>query len=65
MKSHLWSIAIGVGMIVVGGVLWLTTQDVHTPVITLSKAGLVVAVLGLVDVVISGVALALPPARRK
>ncbi|MEU4848539.1 DUF5708 family protein [Streptomyces gilvosporeus] len=42
-------IAIGVFLAIVGVVLWLTTQQVETPVVSLHKAGLVLAVVGAAE----------------
>lgn len=58
MRSHLFSILTVLAVAAVGLVLWLTTGDVDTPVIALSKLGVVAMVLGVVEVVWSGVALA-------
>ncbi|MFF2806082.1 DUF5708 family protein [Streptomyces sp. NPDC058000] len=39
-------IAIGVFLAIVGVILWLTTKEVETPVVSLHKAGLVLAIVG-------------------
>lgn len=65
MTNHLLSLGIGACMLVVGLVLWATTQDVETPVVSLSKAGVVLAVLGVVELVITAAALALPSMRHR
>lgn len=59
MRSHVLSILTGLAVAAVGLVLWRTTGDVDTPVLALSKLGVVLMVLGVVEVVWSGVALAL------
>jgi|GEM_PF-3299949 hypothetical protein len=58
MRNHLKSVLVGLVMGLVGLTLWLTTEGIETPVITLSKVGLVLLVLGALEVVISGLALA-------
>lgn len=58
MRQHVTSVMVGVAMALVGLVLWLTTGGVETPVVTLSKVGLVLLVLGGLEVVVSGLALA-------
>ncbi|GAB7032415.1 DUF5708 family protein [Streptomyces sp. NPDC021749] len=39
-------IAVGIVLAVVGLALWLTTKEVETPIISLSKAGLILAIVG-------------------
>jgi len=39
--------------------------NLKTPIVTLSKVGVVLAILGAVEVLISGIALALPATRRR
>lgn len=65
MKKHLTSLGIGCVLGIAGLVLWLTTGNVQTPVISLSKVGVVLAVLGGVEVAVAVVALALPSTRRR
>ncbi|WP_030810939.1 MULTISPECIES: DUF5708 family protein [unclassified Streptomyces] len=38
--------AVGIVLAVVGLVLWLTTKEVETPIFSLSKAGLILAIVG-------------------
>jgi hypothetical protein len=45
-------LAMGVALLVVGLVLYLTTEAVHTPVFTLTKVGLVLIVVGGIDIVV-------------
>lgn len=59
------SIGTGLALAALGLVLWLTTRGVHTPVVTLTKVGVVLMALGALEVVISTVALALPSTRHK
>jgi len=54
---------LGLVMAVAGAALWLTTGWVETPIITLSKVGVVLLVLGLIEVAVSGVAIARPSTR--
>ncbi|MEU7636914.1 MULTISPECIES: DUF5708 family protein [unclassified Streptomyces] len=42
-------IAIGVLLAIVGVVLWLTTKEVQTPVVSLHKAGMVLAIIGAAE----------------
>ncbi|MER7985061.1 DUF5708 family protein [Streptomyces noursei] len=42
-------IAVGVILAVVGVILWLTTKEVQTPVVSLHKVGLVLAVVGAAE----------------
>lgn len=65
MRKHVISVAIGVLMLAVGLALWLGAGDVETPVITLSKLGVVLAVLGALEVAISGFALLNPSTRHR
>jgi len=65
MRNHLLSLGIGAGMVMIGLVLWATTQDVDTPVVSLSKTGVVLAVLGVVELVITAAALAPPSTRHR
>ncbi|WP_198942972.1 DUF5708 family protein [Actinophytocola xanthii] len=44
---------IGAVLLVVGLVLYLTTGDVHTPVVTLTKVGLVLMVVGGAEIVVA------------
>lgn len=54
MSANVKSLFIGAGMLIVGLVLWFTTEGVETPVITLTKVGLVLAILGAAELVITG-----------
>lgn len=65
MGKHVTSIGIGTATAIAGLVLWLTTEGVHVPVISLHKTGLVLAVLGLIEVIVSGVALINPRTRHR
>ncbi|MFG2140357.1 DUF5708 family protein [Streptomyces sp. NPDC048650] len=38
--------AIGVLLAIIGVIVWLTTKEVETPVVSLHKAGLILAVVG-------------------
>lgn len=65
MRKNAVSVGIGVLMLVVGLALWLGAGDVETPVITLSKLGVVLAVLGALEIAISGFALLKPSTRHR
>lgn len=51
MSKHAWELVVGVVMIVGGLVLFTVFADVETPVIGLRQTGLVIAVLGVVEIV--------------
>ena len=57
MSKHLWSLGAGVVMTAVGVVLFVAFADVETPVIGLRQLGVVLAVLGVIELAVSGVAL--------
>lgn len=65
MKNHVVSIGIGCVLGVVGLLLWQEAGGVEVPVVSLTTAGKVLALLGGVEVVISGVALARPATRHE
>lgn len=65
MNKHVLSVGIGLMMGIGGLILWLTAHDIETPVIGLRQIGLVLAVLGALEVVISGVALVSPTTRHQ
>ncbi|MFE0187218.1 DUF5708 family protein [Streptomyces sp. NPDC059008] len=39
-------IAVGIVLAIVGLIMWLTTKEVETPYVSLSKVGLVLAIVG-------------------
>lgn len=49
MSGKLGQIAVGVLMVVVGAVLYFVFHDVETPVIGLRQAGVVVGVIGVLE----------------
>jgi hypothetical protein len=57
MSKHAWSLGAGVAMTAAGLVLYLVFADVETPVVGLRQLGAVLAVLGVVELVVAGVAL--------
>lgn len=65
MRNHVISVALGVVVAVVGLVLWRFTGDVETPIVTLTKVGVVLMVLGVLEVLVSGAALASPSTRHQ
>jgi len=65
MRKHLASLGIGSAVGIIGLVLLLTTQGIETPIVTLSKVGVVLAILGAIEVLVSGIALALPSTRHR
>lgn len=58
MGKHVASVGIGLVMVAAGLVLFLVFHDVETPVIGLRQLGAVLAVLGVVEVGVSGYAIA-------
>lgn len=62
-KKHLTSVSIGVTMGVVGLLLWRVIPSVHIPVVSLTKIGVVLAILGAIEIIISGGALLFPSTR--
>lgn len=65
MRSHWKSVGVGTVVAVVGLVLWLTTGEVDTPVVSLSKIGVVLIAVGAIEVVISAIASAAPSTRHR
>lgn len=64
-KNDILSFGIGIAMVAIGGALWLTTGDVETPVVSLDKVGIVVAVLGVVELVVTTVKVINPATRHR
>lgn len=56
MRKHLWSLAAGALMVAVGLVLFFVFADVETPVVGLRQLGAVLAVLGVIELVMSAFA---------
>jgi hypothetical protein len=65
VRKHLVSVGIGVVMVAVGLVLYFVFVDVETPVVGLRQVGLVLAVVGVIEVAVSGFALLRTSARRR
>lgn len=57
MSKHSWSVVAGIAMTAVGLVLYFAFADVETPVVGLRQLGVVLAVLGVVELAVSGYAL--------
>ncbi|MBS3182414.1 DUF5708 family protein [Leucobacter manosquensis] len=51
MSKHAWALVVGVVMIVGGLVIFFAFLDVETPVVGLRQVGLVLAVLGVIEIV--------------
>ncbi|MBN9748460.1 hypothetical protein DMP23_46500 [Amycolatopsis sp. A1MSW2902] len=51
MNGKLGQIAVGVLMVVVGAVLYFVFHDVETPVVGLRQVGVVVGVIGVLELV--------------
>ncbi|WP_043660807.1 DUF5708 family protein [Thermocrispum municipale] len=64
-KNDILSFGIGIAMVAIGVALWLTTGDVETPVVSLDKVGIVVAVLGVVELVVTTVKVINPATRHR
>jgi uncharacterized protein DUF5708 len=58
MSKHATSVGVGLIMVVAGLVLFFVFHDVETPVIGLRQLGVVLGVLGVVEVGVSGYAIA-------
>lgn len=56
MRKHLWSLGAGALMTAVGLVLFFVFADVETPVVGLRQLGAVLAVLGVIELVVSAFA---------
>ncbi|MGC4805746.1 hypothetical protein [Micromonospora sp. DT233] len=54
MNKHGWAFVVGTVMIVGGLAMFFAFLDVETPVIGLRQAGLVIAVLGLIEIAATG-----------
>ncbi len=54
MSRHGWALGIGALMIIGGLVMFVAFLDVETPVIGLRQAGLVIAVLGAIEIAATG-----------
>lgn len=57
MRKHAVSAGVGTAMLATGLVLYVLFADVETPVVGLRQAGVVLAVLGLIELAVSGFAL--------
>ena len=53
MNKNIWNLLIGAIMILGGLVIYLIYLDIETPVVGLRQVGLVVAILGLAEVVVT------------
>ena len=51
MSKHVMGFLAGVVMLIAGAVLFFVFHDIETPIIGLRQAGLVIAVLGVVEIV--------------
>lgn len=54
MSRHGWELVVGVVMIVAGLTMYFAFLDVETPVVGLRQAGLVIAVLGAIELAATG-----------
>ncbi|MGJ7452793.1 hypothetical protein [Aquipuribacter sp. MA13-13] len=54
MSKQGWAFLAGAGMVIGGLVMYVAFLDVETPVIGLRQAGLVLAVLGVIEIVATG-----------
>lgn len=54
MNKHGWALVVGVIMIIGGLVMFFAFLDVETPVVGLRQAGLVIAVLGVIEIAATG-----------
>lgn len=54
MNKHGWEMAAGAAMIIGGLVMFFAFRDVETPVVGLRQAGVVIAALGVIELVATG-----------
>lgn len=54
MNKHGWAFVVGVAMIIGGLVLFFAFLDVETPFVGLRQAGLVIGVLGVIEIAVTG-----------
>jgi hypothetical protein len=54
VNTHGWALVIGALMIIGGGVLFFAFLDVETPIIGLRQVGIVIAVLGVIEIAVTG-----------
>ncbi|NKT14656.1 hypothetical protein GS979_07445 [Rhodococcus hoagii] len=54
MSKHGWALAVGAVMIIGGLVMFFAFLNVETPVIGLRQTGLVIAVLGVIEIAATG-----------
>lgn len=63
MNKKLWELLLGLAMVAAGLVLYFVFNDVETPVIGLRQAGLVIAVLGAVEIAVTAWTMTRPTER--
>lgn len=54
MNKHGWAIIVGAAMVIGGLVMFFAFLDIETPVVGLRQTGLVVAVLGVIEIAATG-----------
>lgn len=54
MSKHGWTLVVGAVMVIAGSVMFFAFLDVETPVVGLRQAGLVIAVLGVIEIAATG-----------
>lgn len=54
MSKHGWTLVVGAVMIIGGLVMYFAFLDIETPVVGLRQAGLVIAVLGVIEIAATG-----------
>ncbi|GAA2804828.1 DUF5708 family protein [Crossiella cryophila] len=60
MSKNVKSLFIGAFMLIVGLILAFTTKGIETPIISLDKVGVVLAILGGIELVITGAMMIFP-----
>jgi len=60
LSANVKSLIIGTVMLVVGVILWQTGKGVQIPVFSLDKVGIVLAVLGVIELVVTGSVMIFP-----
>ncbi|WP_033293086.1 DUF5708 family protein [Amycolatopsis jejuensis] len=65
MSANVKSLIIGVVMLVGGLILWQTGKGVEIPVFSLDKVGVVLAILGAIELVVTGAVMIFPSKNKK
>lgn len=64
MSANVKSLIIGTVMLVGGLILWQTGKGVQIPVFSLDKVGVVLAILGGIELLVTGSLMIFPPKKK-